>query len=145
MRTLLRFLFPTTKSESKYSLLLLGLRLIVGGLMLAHGCDKLVSFDLMKYTSPDPIGLGSECSLILTIFAEVLCACAILFGLLTRLAAIPLIFTMIIAIFVIHAGQIFAMRELAVLYLLGYSLLLIAGPGKYSIDQWLGERLTRKA
>jgi putative oxidoreductase len=42
---------------------------------------------------------------------------------------------MLVAVFSIHAADVFAKKELAVLYLAGYVVLFFAGSGKYSIDQ----------
>ena len=73
----------------------------------------------------------------LVIFAEVFCSLAIMFGLFTRLAAIPLIVAMCVAAFVTHAGQAFSAKELALLYLTFYAVIFITGPGRYSIDRLL--------
>ena len=51
-----------------------------------------------------------------------------------------MMFTMCVAIFSIHAGQPFAEKELAVLYLSVFVLLFISGPGRYSIDRLIAER-----
>ena len=44
---------------------------------------------------------------------------------------------MCIAAFVVHAGQGFAQKELAVLYLGFYLLILALGPGRLSVDRFL--------
>ena len=65
---------------------LLLLRITFGGLMLLnHGLgkmDKLLAGGDIKFA--DPIGLGMEISLQLTIFAEVICAGLLVLGLFTR-------------------------------------------------------------
>ncbi|MFR5955158.1 MAG: DoxX family protein [Odoribacter splanchnicus] len=69
---------------------LLFLRLFIGGMMLSHGWAKLASFSTLSATFPDPLGVGSTLSLLLILFAEVGCSCLLIFGLMTRLAALPL-------------------------------------------------------
>ena len=54
---------------------------------------------------------------------------------------IPMIFTMIVAFFVIHANDVFAVKELAFIYLGVFVLMYIAGPGKFSIDYFIGSKL----
>ena len=83
----------------------------------------------------DPIGLGATASLVLTVFAEVICAAAILVGFKTKWASIPLIFTMLVAAFVVHADDPFGKKEFALLYAVGYLAISLLGAGKYSIDR----------
>jgi putative oxidoreductase len=114
---------------------LLLLRLCAGPFMLTHGIPKLMRFfgdDPVRFS--DPIGLGMISSLLLAVFAEVICSALITLGLVTRWAALPLIVTMSVAAFVVHGGDEFGSMEMALLYLLIYVFILIAGPGKYSMD-----------
>ena len=130
-----RFFSTGSVSGSLASLGLLVLRVAVCAMMLTHGMDKLLHFS-DKSQGFDPIGIGGTLSLSLVIFAEVFCSVALLLGLFTRLAAIPLIIAMCVAVSV-HAGQGFANMELALLYLTVYVAVLIIGPGRYSIDRLL--------
>ena len=51
---------------------------------------------------------------------------------------------MAIAFFMIHANDIFTVKELAFIYLVVFILMYIAGPGKYSIDHIIGNELQRR-
>jgi putative oxidoreductase len=104
-------------------------------MLLFHGWKKLAGFAEKAADFADPLGVGSSVSLGLTVFAEVLCALCIIFGFLSRLAAIPYVITMFVATFMIHAGDPFEDRELAMVYLLLGLGVLIAGSGKYSLDK----------
>ncbi|MBK8951804.1 MAG: DoxX family protein [Chitinophagaceae bacterium] len=132
-------LFSTKYSDNSVSFDLLMLRLATGGLMIQHGYDKLVKFAVMSKGFPDPFGVGNTASLSMLVFAEFFCAILILAGLLTRLATIPLIIAMSVALFKAHNGQIFGEGEHAALFLGGYIALLFAGPGKISIDRLIGK------
>lgn len=44
-------------------------------------------------------------------------------------------------LFVIHANDVFAVKELAFIYLVVFVLMYIAGPGKFSIDYFIGSKL----
>lgn len=122
---------------------LLLLRLGVSGMMLTHGIPKLIRlFGSGLIQFGDPIGIGVEASLTLTVFSEVICSVLILVGLGTRLASIPLIITMAVAFFIVHAAHAFERKELALFYLIVYVVLLLTGSGKYSLDHYL---LKRKA
>jgi putative oxidoreductase len=73
------------------------------------------------------------------IFAEFFCSCLIVLGLFTRLACIPLIVAMSVALFNAHQGDAFGNGERAALYLSGYVCIVVCGPGKLSIDKLIGK------
>lgn len=118
-------------------LAILLLRVAIGGLMLSHGIPKLMSLFSGNIQFPAIFGLTAELSLSLAVFAEVICSFLLIFGIGTRLATIPLIITMLVAVFYIHADDPFMKQEPGLLYLLTYMILFIAGSGKYSIDYLL--------
>ncbi|MFT4092996.1 MAG: DoxX family protein [Niabella sp.] len=134
-------LMTSKYSEPSVSIALLLLRLTAGALMLAnHGMKKISNFSHIAAKGfADPFHIGSKASLSLTIFAEVFCSALIIAGLLTRIAAIPLIIAMIVALFIAHGGQIFGDGESAGIYLAIYITLFLVGPGKYSLDKKIGK------
>lgn len=75
--------------------------------MLTHGIPKLLKIIEGNIEFGDPIGLGTETSLFLAVFAEFFCALMILLGFATRLAALPLIINMFVAAFVVHTSKSF--------------------------------------
>lgn len=123
---------------------LLFLRLFAGGMMLTHGWAKLSSFGDLSETFPDPLGVSSTLSLVLILLAEVGGSMLLIFGLMTRLATLPLIFGMLMAIFVIHGEDPFAVRELALLYLGMFGILFWSGGGKYAVDEIIRQKLIRR-
>lgn len=110
------------------------LRLMVGGAMLSHGIPKLLAFGTLSANFPDPLGVGSFVSLMLSIGAEVGCSVLLILGLFTRLALLPLLFTMLMAFFVIHAADPFAVKELAMTYIAIYIAIFSLGAGRFSLD-----------
>jgi putative oxidoreductase len=111
------------------------LRVSVGAFMLlGHGWGKLMSFAERAGSFPDPLGVGSAASLSMAVFAEVFCAAALILGLATRWATVPLIVTMVVAAFVIHADDPWAKQEFALLYLIPFVALLIGGSGRAAVD-----------
>lgn len=108
--------------------------------MLTHGYPKLQRLLSGEFQFADPFGLGPGVSLGLAVFAEFFCSILLILGLGTRLATIPLIVTMSVAAFIAHGADPFARKEMALLYLVSYIVLLFSGPGKISVDQLLGKR-----
>ena len=123
------------------SLGLLILRVLVRITMLTHGLAKLTSFSELSATFPDPIGLGSTLSLILIIGAEVGCSLFVIVGAFTRLATIPLMFSMLVVLFVVHASDPFQVKELPLLYLGIYILLFFTGAGRISLDSLISKKI----
>lgn len=131
-------LFSTRTTESAFSFAMLVLRLGTGSLMLMnHGLDKLIHFSEKAGRFADPFGIGSSASLAMDIFAEFFCSIFIIMGLFTRLACIPLIIAMSVALYFAHNGEFFGKGELSGLFLICYVTLLFAGPGRISLDRFL--------
>ena len=129
-------------TSNRNDLALLILRLVFGSSMIiGHGWGKLMRlFSGAPIEFGDPYGMGPTASLILATFAEVLCAVLVALGLFTRWATIPLIITMLTAIFMVHLGDPYGRVEKAILFLAAYIALMIAGPGKYSLDAFWQNR-----
>ena len=120
---------------------LLLLRVITSLLMMPqHGWGILLSFSDRAQTWADPIGLGSEVSLALAIGAEFFCSILVAVGYVTRLAAIPLVFTMLVAAGVVHWEDPFSKKEFALLYFVPFVTLILTGAGRYSIDGWIAHK-----
>lgn len=66
-------------------------------------------------------------------------------GLFTRPSAFLLTITMFVAAFMRHGDEAFGAQEKALLYAVLAILLLIQGPGKYSIDWLIDRKLHSKA
>ena len=127
------------RSYTDWGLLLL--RVFIGSFMLfAHGLSKLTGFSEKMTTFADPIGLGPQFSLALSVFAEVFCAGAIILGLLTRLALIPLIINMLVITLIVHADDPWGKKEFALLFAVPFLTLLLTGPGRFSLDAFLFNR-----
>ena len=117
---------------------LLIFRISISILMLMHGWPKLLKFfgsDEISFA--DPIGLGETLTFSLAVFSEFFCALFIIFGFITRFAALPLITTMFVAALIVHMPDGFSKQELPLLYMFGFILLAFTGPGKYSMDYFI--------
>lgn len=123
------------KNSSRYNFALLFLRVAFSGMMLTHGIPKLLKLVAGDLAFADPIGIGAPASLILALLCEVVFPILIIVGYKTRLASIPVIITMLIAVFVHHANDALGIKEKAVLYLIGFITIALLGAGKYSVDK----------
>ncbi|MEG2276278.1 MAG: DoxX family protein [Odoribacter sp.] len=141
MKDLLLRLVATDRKYSDIAILFL--RLLLGGMMLTHGWSKMISFVTLSTVFPDPLGIGSQLSLGLVLFAEIGCSLLLILGCLTRLAILPLMFDMIVVLFMIDTTATFYQKELPLLYL-GMSIVLLwTGAYRYSLDTMIRKKLIR--
>ena len=133
-----QFLSPKLNDTGINSALLI-LRLVSASLMIPHGYKKLMHFSEKSEDFMNFMGLSSEISLALVVGAEFFCAILLGVGLFSRMAVIPMVVAMLVAAFDAHEGEIFGDGETAFLYLACYVTVLIAGPGKWSLDYLLFE------
>lgn len=120
------------------------LRLFVGVMMLTHGIEKIMHFSSLESTFPDSIGLGSKWSLVMIILCEAGCSTLLVLGLFTRLAVLPLIFSMTIAAFFTFPEVKMSTAELPLMYLGIYVAIGLLGPCRYSADLCLRRFIQRK-
>jgi putative oxidoreductase len=155
-------LMEAERKDMAMSIGLLILRLGIGGFLLTHGWGKLQMLLAGGAKNfGDPIGLGATLSLALVTTSEFLCALLILLGLATRLAALPVVISMSVAAFVIHARDPWTMetaamaffsgasktwfsKEPALLYLIPFLSLVFTGGGKLSLDGLIARRRKKR-
>ncbi|MCT8340873.1 DoxX family protein [Flavobacteriaceae bacterium TK19130] len=118
-----------------YHLGLLLLRLGFSGLMLTHGIPKFIQLINGNFDFGDPIGIGPTASLILAVVGEFVCPILVILGIKTRISAIPVVITMIIAAFVVHAADPLGRKELALLYLIGFLVIALMGGGRFALSR----------
>lgn len=112
------------------------LRVVFGFFMIGgHGWRKMMRFSDIAPDFYNLFGIGGPASLTLAVFAEVICAALVIIGLGTRLAVVPLIITMLVAILLVKSGDPIWDRETALLYLSVFVVILWMGPGRYSFDK----------
>ncbi len=151
--------------ESRAPAAVILIRLMVGGIFLAEG--------IQKFLYPGELGAGRFARIGIPYAeamgpfvggVEIICGLLILAGLLTRLAAIPLIITMIVALvstkIPVLLGQGFwgfALRELPrygflmmihearndISMFMGSLFLFIVGAGRWSLDTWFTRKDSR--
>ncbi|SIT18889.1 putative oxidoreductase [Chryseobacterium ureilyticum] len=131
----------SNSSSIPKDIILLAVRVFVGFAMLSHGYPKLqMLLAGGKIEFFDFLGMGPQITLILTVLAEFVCSILLILGLFTRVSLGFLIFTMVIAGFVVHGADPFEKREMSLIYLAVYLLLMVMGAGKISVDHMIERR-----
>jgi len=122
------------------------LRIMVGGLMLFHGIDKaihgvnFIEGMLSAYDLPAVVTYG-------VYIGEIVAPLMLIFGLLTTLGAIIVIVNMVMAILLVYSDSILSVTqqgawsiEVPMLYLMSAVVIILLGPGRYSVDYHLYEK-----
>tara|TARA_X000001036_G_scaffold71914_1_gene63288 strand:- start:594 stop:965 length:372 start_codon:yes stop_codon:yes gene_type:complete len=115
---------------------LLLLRIVFAGSMLyGHGLSKFYRLIEGNLSFANPIGIGEAPTLVLAVFSEFLAPLFILVGYKTKIFSFFPAATMFVAAFIVHLSDPFARKEKAILFLIGFVVIMMMGPGKYSIDR----------
>jgi putative oxidoreductase len=116
-----------------------GLLFLSTGWGKAHSLDKVTHFFVSLHI-PMP-GLNA----VVVAYSELICGALLVIGLCTRLATVPLIVSMVVAILTAKLGDIHGVFDLVgadeFTYLCVLIMLALIGPGKASLDQLLVQSL----
>ncbi len=102
-------------------------------LLCLHGLPKLLHFSEQLKQIEDPFGMGAVATLSCAVFAEVVCPIAMILGWFTRLAALPVIFLLLVAMLVVHADWSFAQGQFGWLLVIIFGTIALAGPGRFTV------------
>jgi putative oxidoreductase len=123
-------------------------RLFVGYFFFETGWGKAQNMDAITARF---VGWGvpyPEVSVVLSVYTELIGGALLMVGLATRLASIPLLINMLVAIVTVNIKRVTGLDELVELdtplYALFFLWLLCSGPGRASLDHWLWQRRRRR-
>jgi putative oxidoreductase len=124
--------------------LLLG-RLAVGLLFMSTGWGKVHNIPKVTHFF-ETLGIPAPgFHAVLVGYSELLCGSALVIGLLARLATIPLIVSMIVALLTAKLGDIHGLFDLVgqdeFTYLVVLIMIAFLGPGRASLDRFVAARL----
>ncbi|QIE87548.1 DoxX family protein [Pseudomonas nitroreducens] len=116
------------------ALALLFMRVAAALLLLqVHGLPKLLHWQSELQHIEDPFGIGAAPTLVLAVFAEVLCPILLILGVFARLACLPVIAVLLVALVFVHPQWSLEEGQFAWWMLILFAGLAIAGPGSYRL------------
>jgi len=116
------------------ALALLFMRVAAALLLLqVHGLPKLLHWQSELQHIDDPFGLGALPTLALAVFAEVLCPILLVLGVFARLACLPVIAVLLVALVFVHPQWTLEEGQFAWWMLILFAGLAMAGPGSYRL------------
>ena len=134
MKRLMQLIKPRP-SQRRLDAGLLLFRLLAGfALLRVHGWEKIAHYEAEVRSIPDPFGLGGEANVAIAIFSDVFCALLVMAGLLTRPAALAILGTTLVGLFFVHLHDPWHGKDVPLVYSIMFLVILLLGPGKYSLD-----------
>ena len=126
---------------------LLALRIGAGlVLFLRHGWEKVSPLSLTNPQFPNPLHIGSNISWVIAMLSDGIFSLLIVLGVGTRWLSLYCFMNIFVAWSLVHHFVFFGKTpagehgELTVLYFAALIALMIAGPGRYSIDAQLADK-----
>ncbi|MBD5193941.1 MAG: DoxX family protein [Paramuribaculum sp.] len=154
LRNIIADFFIKGTGFSYTNLARLFMRLFVGIMLMQFGIRHLVNFSTLAGEFPTVMGLSNQTSLILMIIIELVCSTFIMAGFLTRLATLPAITAMCCAeYYILHDmvpdSIVYSLDTtdpgyLPIMFIGIYIFILLAGPGKISLDYFISLFLIRE-
>ncbi len=123
------------------------LRVAIGLGLIYHGAPTLFNGDAMQGFAGYVGKLGFPAPTFFAycaILSQFLGGVALVLGAFTRVAAVFVLITMFVAIFIAHAGDPFPKKEKALLYFFCVLLFLLTGPGPLSLDHWINPFIRKR-
>lgn len=107
-------------------------------LFVVHGLKKI---EESADEVPNPLELPASLNYNIALLSDTLCPLFILIGFLTRLSALPIAVITGTGYLVVHKNDALAVKDIPYMYALCSSLLLATGAGKWSVDNYLNNKL----
>jgi putative oxidoreductase len=101
---------------------------------IVHGFKKIGVGVAQSENIPNPLHLPKAFNNVFAIAANIIFPFFVLIGLFTRLATLPTLAVTLTGYFVVHWNDSLLQRDTPFIYSLIFLVILILGPGKYSID-----------
>jgi putative oxidoreductase len=129
--------FVPSSTDAGLLILRIGTGLI---LFLRHGWEKVSQLTLSNPHFPDPIHLGHSTSWVIAMLGDGICSLLVILGVGTRWLSLYCFLNILVAWSFIHHFTFLGKSpgadhgELITLYLSALLALMVAGPGRYSVD-----------
>jgi len=121
---------------------LLAFRVLVSISMInTHGWKKITDIEGTIAHIPDPFGIGGVLSAYLSVGANIFLAGFVALGVFTRLSSIGILSVTLVGFFIVHGNDPWPVRDVPLMYSLAFLLILVLGPGKYSLDEKISKHL----
>ncbi|PZR25262.1 MAG: DoxX family protein [Citrobacter freundii] len=112
-------------------------------LMMAHGLKKVGVGVAQAETIPNPLHLPAQLNDLFATSANLFFPVLVIIGFFTRIAVIPVLAVTLTGYFVVHWNDSLLEKDTPFMYSVSFLLIMVLGPGKYSLDHFLNKRLSQ--
>jgi putative oxidoreductase len=132
-------IYPSTPF---FDISLLVFRILVSlELIVAHGLKKIGIGVAQAEQVPNPLHLPESLNSFFAISANLFFPVLVILGLFTRIAVLPILAVTLMGYFVVHWNDSLLAKDTPFIYSVVYLFILVMGPGRYSADQSINERI----
>ncbi len=112
-------------------------------MIFVHGVKKLGIGAAEAEKVPNPLHLPEVFNYAFAVSANVFFPFLVLIGLCTRLATLPTLAVTLTGYFILHWNDAALVKDTPFIYSLIFLLILVMGPGKYSLDNYFFKKLVK--
>lgn len=113
-------------------------------LIFVHGLKKVGVGVPVAEIVPNPFGIPVLLNQAFAIGANLVCPLFIIFGFLTRVAAIPVVAVTLSGYLLVHFHDSLAQRDIPFMYSVAFLFLMLSGPGRYSLDNQIARYFSQE-
>ncbi|MEO7140884.1 MAG: DoxX family protein [Ferruginibacter sp.] len=125
-----------------FNLTFLILRILVSvELMVVHGLKKVGIGVTNAEHVPNPLHLPDALNQAFATSANLFFPVLVILGFFTRLAVLPILAVTLTGYFIVHWNDALLVKDTPFMYSAVYLLILVLGPGKYSIDYFINKKI----
>lgn len=144
MKAIKQVLSADFPNKDRMSVTMLIFRSLVAFAMIrVHGIKKIADIEGEIANIPDPFGFGGEFTALMAVFTNIVLTVFVAIGFFTRLSAFGILSVTLSGLFLVHWADPWPVKDIPLMYSLSYFLILIMGPGKYSIDHIISKKPNR--
>jgi putative oxidoreductase len=113
-------------------------------LMVVHGFKKVGINVAVAEKVPNPLQLNESVNNAFAVSANLFFPVFVILGLFTRIATLPILAVIVTGYFVVHWNDNLTVKDIPFMYSLSYLLIMVLGPGRYSVDYFIHKKWTSK-
>ena len=143
MRKFFQHIISVSTSAGTFNFSMLIFRVALSlELMVVHGFKKIGIHVAEAEKVPNPLHLPEIINNAFAISANLIFPVLVILGLFTRIAILPILAVTLTGYFVLHWNDALLIKDTPFMYSLSYLLIMVLGPGRYSVDYFIENKTT---
>lgn len=141
MKRIINYITNVYPASGTFNMTLFMFRVLLSVEMIyAHGLKKIGVGVAEAEHVPNPLHLPEAFNNLFADAANLFFPVLVMLGLLTRVSVVPILAVTLTGYFVVHFHDAPLLKDTPYMYSLSYLLILVLGPGKYSLDALINKK-----